>query len=93
MSKRKKHTPEQVIEKLREADVALSQGATIAEVCKRLEVSEQTYHRWRTQFGGMKALDMKQLKELQRENTQLKRLVADQALDIVMLKELAKGNF
>jgi len=93
VSKRKKHTPEQVIEKLREADVALSQGATIAEVCKRLEVSEQTYHRWRTQFGGMKALDMKQLKELQRENSQLKKLVADQALDISMLKELAKGNF
>ena len=93
MSKRKKHTPEQVIAKLREADVALSQGSTIAEVCKRLEVSEQTYHRWRTQFGGMKALDMKQLKELQRENSQLKKLVADQALDISMLKELAKGNF
>ena len=68
MSKRKKHTPEQVIAKLREADVALSQGATIAEVCKRLEVSEQTYHRWRTQFGGMKALDMKQLKELAKGN-------------------------
>jgi transposase-like protein len=93
VSKRKKHTPEQVIAKLREADVALSQGSTIAEVCKRLEVSEQTYHRWRTQFGGMKALDMKQLKELQRENSQLKKLVADQALDISMLKELAKGNF
>ena len=93
MSKRKKHTPEQVIAKLREADVALSQGSTIAEVCKRLEVSEQAYHRWRTQFGGMKALDMKQLKELQRENSQLKKLVADQALDISMLKELAKGNF
>ena len=93
MSKRKKHTPEQVIAKLRDADVALSQGATVADVCKRLEVSEQTYHRWRTQFGGMKALDMKQLKELQRENGQLKKLVADQALDIAMLKELAKGNF
>ena len=82
-----------MIAKLRDADVALSQGATIAEVCKKLEVSEQTYHRWRTQFGGMKAMDMKQLKELQRENTQLKKLVADQALDIAMLKELAKGNF
>jgi len=91
--RRKRHSPEQVIAKLRDADVALSQGATIAEVCKKLEVSEQTYHRWRTQFGGMKAMDMKQLKELQRENTQLKKLVADQALDIAMLKELAKGNF
>jgi transposase-like protein len=82
-----------VIAKLREAEVALSQGATIADVSKRLEVSEQTFHRWRTQFGGMKALDMKQLKELQRENSQLKKLVADQALDIAMLKELARGNF
>lgn len=91
--RRKRHSPEQVIAKLRDAEVALSQGATIADVCKKLEVSEQTYHRWRTQFGGMKALDMKQLKELQRENTQLKKLVADQALDIAMLKELAKGNF
>jgi len=93
VSKRKRHSPEQVIAKLRDAEVALSQGATIADVCKKLEVSEQTYHRWRTQFGGMKAMDMKQLKELQRENGQLKKLVADQALDIAMLKELAKGNF
>lgn len=91
--RRKRHSPEQVIAKLRDAEIALSQGATIADVCKKLEVSEQTYHRWRTQFGGMKALDMKQLKELQRENGQLKKLVADQALDIAMLKELAKGNF
>ena len=91
--RRKRHSPEQVIAKLREAEVALSQGATIADVSKKLEVSEQTFHRWRTQFGGMKALDMKQLKELQRENTQLKKLVADQALDIAMLKELARGNF
>ena len=91
--RRKRHSPEQVIAKLRDAEVALSQGATIAEVCKKLEVSEQTFHRWRTQFGGMKALDMKQLKELQRENGALKKLVADQALDIAMLKELAKGNF
>lgn len=91
--RRKRHSPEQVIAKLRDADVALSQGASIAEVCKKLEVSEQTFHRWRTQFGGMKAQDMKQLKEVLRENTQLKKLVADQALDIAMLKELAKGNF
>jgi len=91
--RRKRHSPEQVIAKLREADVALSQGATVADVCKKLEVSEVTYHRWRTQFGGMKAQDMKQLKELQRENGQLKKLVADLSLDIAMLKELAKGNF
>jgi putative transposase len=93
VSKRKKHTPEQVIAKLRDADVALSQGASIAEVCKKLEVSEQTYHRWRTQFGGMKGPDMKRLKELERENGQLKKIVADLTLDVAMLKELAKGNF
>jgi transposase-like protein len=82
-----------VIEKLREADVALSQGATIADVCKRLEVSEQTYHRWRATYGGMKGPDVKRLKELERENTQLKKIVADLTLDIAMLKELARGNF
>jgi transposase-like protein len=82
-----------VIEKLREADVALSQGATIADVCKRLEVSEQTYHRWRATYGGMKGPDVKRLKELERENTQLKKIVADLTLDVAMLKELARGNF
>lgn len=93
MSKRKRHSPEQVIAKLREADVALSEGATVADVCKRMEVSEQTYHRWRATFGGMKGPEMKRLKELERENAQLKKLVADQALDNAMLKELARGNF
>lgn len=93
MSKRKRHGPGQVIEKLREADVALSQGVTIADVCKRLEVSEQTYHRWRATYGGMKGPDVKRLKELERENTQLKKIVADLTLDIAMLKELARGNF
>lgn len=91
--RRKRHSPEQVIAKLREAEVALSQGATVADVCKKLAVSEQTFHRWRTQYGGMKAQDMKRLKELERENVQLKKLVADQALDNAMLKELARGNF
>lgn len=91
--KRKRHGPEQVIGKLREAEVWLSQGATVADVCKRLEVSEQTYHRWRNQFGGMKGPDMKRLKELERENGRLKRLVAEMALDVAMLKELARGNF
>lgn len=91
--KRKRHGPEQVIGKLREAEVWLSQGATVADVCKRLEVSEQTYHRWRNQLGGMKGPDMKRLKELERENGRLKRLVAEMALDVAMLKELARGNF
>lgn len=77
MSKRKKHTPEQVIEKLREADVALSAGASIADVCRKLEVSEQTYHRWKTTCGGMKGPEVKRLKEFERQNGQLKKRVAD----------------
>jgi putative transposase len=90
---RKRHSPEQIISKLREADVQLSEGKTIAEIAKHLGVSEQTYHRWRNQFGGMKGPEMKRLKELEQENARLKKLVADQALDNLMLKELAKGNF
>ena len=89
----RRHTPEQVIRKLREADKLLAEGADIATVAKHLEVSEQTYHRWRNQYGGMKADDAKRLKELERENTRLKHIVADQVLDIAMLKEVAKGNF
>ena len=80
MMKRTRHTPEQVIRKLREADRLLAEGSAIGEVCRHLEVSEATYHRWRTQFGGMKADDVKRLRELERENTRLKRIVADQAL-------------
>jgi len=91
--KRRRHTPEQVIRKLREADRMLGEGRTLAEVAKALEVSEATYHRWRNQYGGMKADDAKRLKELERENAQLKRIVADQALQAQALKEIAKGNF
>jgi transposase-like protein len=91
--KQRRHTPEQVIRKLREADRMLGEGKSIAEVAKALEVSEPTYHRWRNQYGGMKADDAKRLKELERENAQLKRIVADQALQAQALKELAKGNF
>lgn len=90
---RKRHTPEQILAKLRDAEVMLSEGRTTAEIAKQLEVSEQTFHRWRNQFGGMKGPDMKRLKELERENVRLKRLVADQALDNAMLKDLAEGNF
>ena len=79
--------------KLREADKLLAEGIEIPEVAKALEVSEATYHRWRAQFGGMKADDVKRLKELERENQSLKRIVADQALDIQGLKEIAKGNW
>ncbi|MEA2613700.1 MAG: putative transposase [Chloroflexota bacterium] len=91
--KRRRHTSEQVIRKLRDADRMLSEGKTIAEAAKALEVSEQTFHRWRNQYGGMKADDAKRLKELERENMRLKRIVANQALDIDGLKEIARGNW
>jgi putative transposase len=91
--KRRRHTPEQVIRKLREADRLLAEGKTTAEVAKALEVSENTYFRWRNQFGGMKADDAKRLKELERENATLKRIVADKELENVALKEIAKGNW
>ena len=90
---RKRHTPDQILGKLRDADVLLAQGESIAEVARKLEVSEPTYHRWRNQFGGMKGEEMKRLKELEKENAQLKRIVAEQALDNRMLKDLAEGNF
>ena len=91
--KRTRHTPEQVIRKLREADRMLAEQRSIAEVAKELGVSENTYHRWRNQYGGMKADDVKRLKQLERENQRLKRIVANQALDIDGLKEIARGNF
>jgi len=91
--KQRRHTPEQVIRKLREADRLLGEGKGIAEVAKHLEVSEVTYHRWRKQYGGMKADDVKRLKELERENARLKAIVADQALQCQALKEVAKGNW
>ncbi len=91
--KRRKHTPEQIIRKLREAEQMLSEGKQIPEVAKALEVSEQTFHRWRNTYGGMKAQDVKRLKELERENGQLKRIVADKELENLALKEIARGNF
>ncbi len=91
--KRRRHTPEQVIRKLREADRLLGEGKAIGEVCRYLEISEPTYHRWRNQFGGMKADDVKRLKELERENGRLKAIVADQALECRALKEVARGNW
>ena len=91
--KRTRHTPEQVIRKLREAERLLGEGKAIAEVAKQLEVSEQTFHRWRNQYGGMKADDVKRLKELERENARLKTIVADQALECQALKEVARGNW
>src|SRR5271156_5585128 len=90
---RRRHTPEQVVRKLREADRMLGEGMELPEVWKQLEVSEATYHRWRTQFGGMKADDVKRLKELEVENQKLKRIVADQVLEVAALKEIARGNW
>lgn len=91
--KRKRHSPEQIIAKLREADGILAMGSTIGQICQRLEISEQTFHRWRNQYGGMKASEAKRLKELEQENTRLKKLVADLSLDKAMLKEVASGNW
>jgi putative transposase len=90
---RRRHTPDQILGKLRDADVMLADGLPLAEIAKRLEIAEQTYHRWRNQFGGMKGPEMKRLKELEKENGMLKRMVADQALDIRALKDIAEGNF
>lgn len=91
--KRRRHTPEQVIRKLREADRLLAEGKATGEVCRHLEVSEATYHRWQRQFGGMKGEEVRRLKELERENARLKRIVADQALEAQALREVAKGNW
>jgi transposase-like protein len=90
---RRKHTPEQIVRKLREVERLLGEGQTIAEAAKQVEISEQTYHRWRNQYGGMKANDAKRLRELDRENARLKRLVADQMLENDALREIARGNF
>jgi putative transposase len=93
LMKRRRHTPEQVVRKLREAERMLGEGKAIHEVAKELEVSENTFHRWRAEYGGMKADDVKLLKELERENAQLKRIVADKELQIDALREVAKGNW
>ena len=91
--KRRRHTPEQIVRKLRTADGLLAAGKDVGEVARQLEVSEQTYHRWRNQYGGMKADDARRLKELERENGRLKKLLAEAELDKSMLKELAEGKF
>ena len=89
----KRHTPEQIIRKLREADTMLSVGKTIGQVVQVLEISEQTFHRWRHQYGGMKAEEAKRLKKLEGENKRLKKLVADLTLDKDILKEALEGNY
>ena len=91
--KGKKHSPEQIIKKLREADAMLAAGKTIGQIAQSLEISEQTFHRWRNQYGGMKAEEAKRLKELEAENQRLKKLVADLTLDKDILKEALEGNY
>ena len=90
---KKRCTPEQIVAKIREAEVELSKGQTTPQVCKKLGVSEQTYYRWRTKYGGMAPEMAKELKALQKENARLKKVVADQALDIQILKEAARPNW
>ena len=89
----KRHTVDQIVAKLREADVELGKGKKVPEVCKLLEITEQTYYRWRQKYGGMKPEMAKQLKTLEKENARLKKMVAEQALDMEILKEAAKGNW
>ncbi len=91
--KRRRHTPEQIVRTLAVGDKLLGEGKTIEEVCRELEVTESTFHRWRNQFGGMKADDAKRLRELERENARLKKIVADKELEIDLLREVARGNF
>ncbi len=93
MTVRKRHTPEQVVRKLAQADRMLAEGKNVADVCREFAVAEQTYYRWRNQFGGLKADDARRLKELERENSTLKRLLAEAELEKVALKEIARGNF
>ncbi len=90
---RKRHTPEQVVRKLGQAGRLLADGADVAAVCRELGVCEQTYYRWRNQYGGLKADDAKRLEELEKQNATLKRLLAEAELEKAALKELAEGNF
>ncbi len=90
---RKRYSAEQIIKKLREAEVLQAQGQTIAQVVRQLGVTDQTYYRWRKEYGGLKVDQAKRLKELERENSRLKKLVAEQALDNAILKEAANPNF
>ena len=90
---KKGYTPEQVINKLREAEVLLSQGATVGEICRKIGVTDVTYYRWRKEYGGMRVDQARRLKDLEEENTRLKKLVADLSLDNAILKEASRGNF
>jgi len=89
----RKHTAEEIIGKLRQAEVALAQGNTVPDVCRKLGVTEQTYYRWRKEYGGLGRDQAKRLKDLERENSRLKKLVADLSLDNAILREVVQGNF
>ena len=89
---RKHYAVEQIMKKLREAEVELGRGMAVSDVCRKIGVSDQTYYRWKKEYGGLRLDQAKRLKELERENARLKKLVADQALDISILKEAASGN-
>lgn len=91
--KKTRHTPEQIIRKLRDAERQLAAGKDVEEICRSLGISVQTYHRWKKQYQAMRPEEVARLKNLEKENKRLKKIVADQALDIDMLKEVAKGNF
>jgi transposase-like protein len=91
--KRKFHKPEQIVKKLREADAIIASGGTVDQACRKLEISDATYYNWRKQYGQMKLNQVKQLKAVQKENTQLKKLVADLSLDNAILKEALSGNY
>jgi transposase-like protein len=92
-TRRKRHSPEQIVKKLRDADSLLNAGKDLAAVLQSLEIAEATYHRWRNQYGGMKSSEARRLKELEDENRKLKEIVAEQQLDIKMLKHLSEGNW
>ena len=93
MARRQRHTPEQIISKLREAEVKLARGTALAQVCKDLSITENTYYRWRREYGGMKVDQAKRLKELEKENGRLKRLLADAEPDKAILREAASGRY
>lgn len=93
MTRKKNHSPEQIVKKLAQADKLITEGASIAEVCRQLEVHQQTYYRWRNNFAGMNTNEAKRLKELEKQNAALKRLLAEAELEKAVLKELAEGNF
>jgi len=90
---RKRHTAEEIVNKHREADVEIAQGASIVQACRKIGVTDQTYYRWRREYGGLKVDQARRFKDLEKQNSRLKRVVADQAIDLAILKEVAEGNF